>query len=68
LNNVCAVTPICKFKKMYANPEPPPKWDVQDPAKMWEQFDDYLCYMNSVGKEMPISRIVVAVPNTTVVY
>jgi hypothetical protein len=36
LNNVCAVIMICKFEETYENPEPPPKWDVQDPAKSWE--------------------------------
>jgi hypothetical protein len=38
--------PICKFEEMYKNPEPPPKWDVQDPAKLREQYDDFLCYTN----------------------
>jgi hypothetical protein len=31
---------------MYENPEPPPKWDVRDPAKSREQFDDCLHYTN----------------------
>jgi hypothetical protein len=37
---------IRDFEEMYENPKPPPKWDVQDPAKLQEQFDDYLHYTN----------------------
>lgn len=46
LNNVRAVIMIHDFEENYENPELPPKWDIWDPAKSWEQFDDYLCYTN----------------------
>jgi hypothetical protein len=32
--------------RRHENPEPSPKWDVQDAAKLQYQFDDYLHYMN----------------------
>jgi hypothetical protein len=46
LENVWAMILICDFEETYENPKPPLKWDVQDPAKLWEQFDDYLHYTN----------------------
>jgi hypothetical protein len=37
---------IHNFEETYENPEPPPKWDIQEPSKSREQFVNYLHYGN----------------------
>jgi hypothetical protein len=46
LDNVCSMISIREFEEIYENHEPPPMRDVQDPTKLQEQLDNYLCFTN----------------------